>query len=58
MTGVAGGLYGHYLGSLSPDSFYLATTFLVIAMLVVGGVHSLRGAVTGAVVLVVGQRGA
>lgn len=51
ITAVAGGLYGHQLGSIGPDSFYLSTTFLVIAMMVVGGVHSMRGAVTGVVVV-------
>jgi branched-chain amino acid transport system permease protein len=51
ITAVGGALYGHYLGSVSPESFYLSTTFLVVAMLVVGGVHSLRGAVTGAAVV-------
>jgi branched-chain amino acid transport system permease protein len=48
---MAGGLYGHFVGILSPDDFYLATTFLVIAMLIVGGIGSLAGAVVGAVVV-------
>lgn len=48
---VGGGLYGHYLGSISPDAFYLNVTFLAIAMLVVGGLHSLSGAVVGTAVI-------
>jgi branched-chain amino acid transport system permease protein len=53
ITGIAGALYSHYLGSISPQSFYLSTTFLVAAMLVVGGMHSLRGAVTGGILVAV-----
>ncbi len=46
-----GGLYGHYLGSLSPKILYLALGFLGIEMLIVGGLNSLSGAVTGAVAI-------
>jgi branched-chain amino acid transport system permease protein len=45
---VGGGLYGHYLGSLSPKILYLGLGFLGIEMAIVGGLHSLSGAVTGA----------
>jgi branched-chain amino acid transport system permease protein len=45
---VGGGLYGHYLGSLSPKVLYLGLGFLGIEMAIVGGLHSLSGAVTGA----------
>jgi branched-chain amino acid transport system permease protein len=51
VVGIGGGLYVHYLGTFSPSSFYLATTFLTLAMLVVGGMNSLLGAVVGAVVV-------
>lgn len=44
-AGVAGSLYAHFLGSFNPDTFYLQITFLVIAMLVVGGSSSLAGVV-------------
>lgn len=47
----AGVLYAQYLGSLTASAFYLELTFLVVAMLVVGGQRSLTGAVVGAVVL-------
>ena len=50
-TGVAGALFGHSLGVLNPDSFYLGITFIALAMLVVGGIGSLSGAVTGVLVL-------
>jgi len=46
-AGVGGSLYGHYLGSFSPASFYFAYTFTLISMLVIGGMQSLTGAVFG-----------
>jgi branched-chain amino acid transport system permease protein len=46
-AGVGGSLYGHYLGSFSPKSFYFAYTFTLISMLVIGGMQSLTGAVLG-----------
>jgi branched-chain amino acid transport system permease protein len=46
-AGVGGSLYGHYLGSFSPASFYMAYTFSLISMLVIGGMRSLTGAVVG-----------
>ena len=51
IVGVAGALYGHFLGILTADTFYLSLTFVTLAMLVVGGVGSLTGAVTGVVVV-------
>ncbi len=47
--GVAGGLYAQFLGNLTPGTIYLDITFLTLAMLVVGGIHSLSGAVLGSV---------
>ncbi len=50
-AGVGGSLYGHYLGSFSPHSFYMAYTFALISMLVIGGMQSLTGAVLGVVLV-------
>ncbi len=50
-AGVGGSLYGHYLGSFSPASFYMAYTFALITMLVIGGMQSLTGAVAGVVLV-------
>jgi len=50
-TGIGGVLYGHYLGAIISDSFYVSAAFLPIAMLVVGGRKSLSGAVVGGVVI-------
>ena len=51
--GMAGGLFGHFLGMLTVDSFYLGMTFITLSMLVVGGMQSLSGAVIGVVLLTV-----
>ena len=49
LCGFAGGLLVHLPpGSISTNDVYLDLTFLALAMLVVGGVHSLYGAVLGA----------
>lgn len=51
IVGIGGGLYVHYLGTFSPESFYLGVTFITLAMLVIGGTNSLMGAVLGAVII-------
>lgn len=51
VTGVGGALFVMFLGSVSPSVFYLDYTFIIIAMLVVGGAHSLTGAALGAIVV-------
>ena len=47
MVGAGGGLYAQFLGSMTVDQFYLEMTFVTLAMLVVGGIGSLSGAVIG-----------
>ncbi len=51
LAGLAGGLYVHQLGLITPDLFYLDLTFVTLAMLVFGGVASLWGAVLGALAI-------
>ncbi len=51
LAGFAGGLLVHQLGSITTDQVYLELTFLTLAMLVVGGVSSLWGAVIGALLI-------
>ena len=48
---LGGVLQGHFLGMLTVGQFYLDFTFLTLAMLVMGGIRSLSGAVIGAVVV-------
>jgi len=48
LAGFAGGLLVHELGSITTEQVYLELTFVTLAMLVIGGVTSLWGAVLGA----------
>ena len=49
VMGAAGGLLVHYLTIVTPAQFYLGLTFSLIAMLIVGGVSTISGAVIGTV---------
>jgi branched-chain amino acid transport system permease protein len=51
-TAVAGALFGHFLGSFSPTTFYFDLTFRVVTMLVIGGMGSVSGSVLGAVFVI------
>jgi branched-chain amino acid transport system permease protein len=53
LSGIAGVLLGHFLGIVRVESFYLDLTFLIVAMLIIGGRGSLTGAVAGAIVIAV-----
>jgi branched-chain amino acid transport system permease protein len=55
IVGISGALYAHFLGSIIPSLFYFQITFLTIAMLVVGGINSLAGAVVGTIFISVLQ---
>jgi len=52
-AGVAGGLFAHYLSYLNPNSFTFLKSIEVIAMVVLGGLGSISGAVLAAVLLTV-----
>jgi branched-chain amino acid transport system permease protein len=47
VCGLVGALYGHYFITFSYLDFYFDLTFLTIAMLVVGGMGSVSGAIVG-----------
>lgn len=51
---VAGALFALYVGTISPNSFYFDLTFLTLAMLIVGGMHSVSGSVIGCALVTVG----
>ena len=51
LAGIGGGLWGHFITSFSPNAFYLKETFLILAMLVIGGPNTVTGAVAGAFVV-------
>jgi branched-chain amino acid transport system permease protein len=51
VVGMAGVLQAHFLGTVSINAFFLSLTFISLAMLVVGGMKSLAGAVIGVIVV-------
>ena len=51
LAGFAGGLLVHLLGSITTEQVYLDLTFITLAMLIIGGVGSLWGAVVGALLI-------
>ncbi len=50
--GLAGGLYSHYILSITASSFYMSELFTVLSMLVIGGSMSVSGAFFGTYVVV------
>jgi branched-chain amino acid transport system permease protein len=50
-AGVAGGLFAHYLCYLNPNSFTFIRSIEIVAMVVLGGLGSVSGAVLAAVIL-------
>ncbi|MDQ3044874.1 MAG: branched-chain amino acid ABC transporter permease [Chloroflexota bacterium] len=50
-TGAAGALLAHQIGTAAPSAYYFTTTFAIIIMVVLGGMGSITGAVTGAAIL-------
>lgn len=51
LAALAGVLLAHYLGVYSPKEFYFQITFAMLAMLIVGGMSSVSGAVVGAMLI-------
>ncbi len=50
-AGIAGGLFAHYLSYLNPGTFTFLKSIEVIAMVVLGGMGSVSGAVLAAIIL-------
>jgi branched-chain amino acid transport system permease protein len=56
-AGVAGSLYAHLIRFLAPESFTLFLSIEFLAMIVIGGLGSVRGALLGALLFVGLQEG-
>ena len=52
-AGIAGSYYAHFVTFVSPDSFYIYESFILLAMLAFGGQGNLIGPVFGAAVLTI-----
>ena len=51
-AGVGGALYGHYLGFVSAEGFTIFLSVQFLAMIVIGGMGSVMGAIMGTVFIV------
>jgi len=49
LAGVAGALWGHYVGYVTPEQFTLGLSISLLVMIIVGGLGSVLGCVLGAV---------
>lgn len=52
LAGIAGALWSHTTGFISPQDFGFPISILILAMVVVGGLGSLPGAIIGATLLI------
>lgn len=51
LAAMAGSLLAHRITAISPTAFFLQPTFIVVAMLVIGGLTTVSGAVIGAIIV-------
>ncbi len=52
-AGIAGVLYVHFINIADPTSFTTNTSFLLVSMVIIGGMGSLAGSVAGAALIIV-----
>ncbi|MFW9917098.1 MAG: branched-chain amino acid ABC transporter permease [Candidatus Thorarchaeota archaeon] len=57
IAGLAGGLYGYYIGFISPDSFLPTFTFTIWIMMIIGGKANNYAVVLGAAFMTFLERG-
>ncbi len=55
LVGLAGALFVHVIGVVSPGIFYLDKTFALVVMIILGGYRSISGCVIGALVITVAE---
>jgi len=53
VAGFAGGLYGHYLSFVRPDSFNVLVSIYAVMFVILGGVNNLWGAALGAAIMTI-----
>lgn len=51
VVAIAGILLGHFLGAFSAKKFYFVDTFMLLAMLIVGGMATVSGAIAGTILI-------
>lgn len=50
-AGIAGSLYAHFVNFISPSSFGLTFSVVLVTMVVIGGMHNIWGAIVGAILM-------
>ncbi len=53
VAGLAGAMLAHFIGYVSPDSFGINQSILILTQVLIGGIYTISGAVVGAVLLLV-----
>jgi len=56
ISGLAGGIYAHYLQYVNPSMFMSTLTFNIWVMIVLGGVTNLIGAIIGSILMTIFER--
>jgi branched-chain amino acid transport system permease protein len=51
LAGIAGSLYAHYIGYISPENFNMNTSLQVLGMVIMGGMDNIVGVAIGAFIL-------
>ena len=51
LAGIAGSLYAHYIGYISPENFNFNTSLMVLGMVIMGGMDNIIGVSIGAFIL-------
>jgi branched-chain amino acid transport system permease protein len=51
LASIAGSLYAHYINFISPGTFDLAFSVKLLIMIIIGGMHSIWGAILGAILI-------
>jgi len=55
VVGMAGALFAHVVGVISPNGFYLEKTFALVVMIILGGYRSISGCAVGAVFITIAE---
>lgn len=53
LAGIAGSLYAHFIGYISPENFNMNTSLLVLGMVIMGGMDNIIGVGIGAFILTI-----
>ncbi len=53
LAGFAGGLYGHYISYVRPDTFNVLVSIYAVMFVILGGINNLWGALLGAAIMTI-----